>query len=64
MNILQCSGLEELEISATKVNTLDISDCVQLKSLKLNDLEFLSQVDISSNVVLEDLTIKNLPLLI
>lgn len=63
LNLLQCSGLEELFIKDTKINSLNIGNCTALKSLVLESNDFLPEVNISQNGALESLHITDLPLL-
>lgn len=77
LNLQNCSSLQTVglgidgpptgTISSFNIypdlNTLNISGCTQLKSLELKNLTSLPQVDVSSNVALEYLSVKNLPLL-
>ena len=59
----QCTSLEELGVSYTKISTLDIDDCVALKSLAIKSNAFLPQVNMFNNINLLDVIFENMPLL-
>lgn len=61
INLKQCTGLKDLVINNTKINALNITDCIALQSLELAQDDFLPMVNVSNNTNLEDLTINNLP---
>lgn len=63
LNIQQCTSLEELGISYTKISSLNTSDCTALKSISLLANYQLSQLDISNNIALESLFLSQLPIL-
>lgn len=63
LNVEQCTSLEELGVSYTKISSLDIDDCVALKSLAIKSNALLPQVDMFNNINLLDVIFENMPLL-
>ncbi|GAA5086541.1 hypothetical protein GCM10023210_08520 [Chryseobacterium ginsengisoli] len=63
VNLLQCTGLKEITIQSTKINSLNTSDCIALTSLDLSENNFLPSIDVSNNTKLKYIGLKSMPLI-
>lgn len=51
LNLLQCSGLEELYIYNTKINSLNLADCLALNSFEFSSNPNLTSINIRNNSI-------------
>lgn len=63
LNLEQCTSLEELGLSNTKITSLYMDDCIALESLTIKDHQFLPQVNTPYNIALSSVFLENMPLL-
>lgn len=63
LNVTQCSALNELGLAHTKISSVNISDCIALKRLELMYNDYLNQLDVSNNTLLEYMLIHYSPLI-
>jgi hypothetical protein len=63
LNVKFCTGLKSLSVKNTKITTLNSHQNPALISLYLDNNELLSQIEISNNTNLEDLTVQNMHLI-